>query len=339
MIEHEYKYMVATRCFTYEHAPYIEDTLRGFIMQETTFPVVFLIVDDGSSDGEQDILYNWANTNLVAEEVKSLWRKMSYGYLAEGKLIGNPNSSFVILLLTDNHYRMKKPKLPYLADWLRVSKYHALCEGDDYWIYPLKLQWQFDFMEHHPDYSMCFTNALVNYDNIDLSARLFNQLSKDCEMKLADLLDKWICPTASILYRPSAMPLFPLKDRVISGDWYLVLNCVVKGRVWGMKAVTACYRKTKSSVSMSNIYAQRSDEIFFKKVPILEGLDKFTGKKYHQLIKKYIAFYRDFGEVVHYKKEHGLLMTCMVKPITLTKVVWRKYILPKLNHKAPTFSA
>ena len=56
----EYKgdnnYMVATLCFTYNQAPYIENTLNGFSIQETSFPVVYIIVDDASTDGEQEVI-------------------------------------------------------------------------------------------------------------------------------------------------------------------------------------------------------------------------------------------------------------------------------------------
>ena len=60
----DYKYKVATQCMTYNQRPYIEDTLKGFVMQQTTFPVVYVVVDDASTDGEQELLFNWAHKNL-----------------------------------------------------------------------------------------------------------------------------------------------------------------------------------------------------------------------------------------------------------------------------------
>ena len=51
----EYKYTVFTKCYTYNHAPYILDTLRGFAIQQTSFPIVFAIADDASTDGEPEL--------------------------------------------------------------------------------------------------------------------------------------------------------------------------------------------------------------------------------------------------------------------------------------------
>ena len=61
---------------------------------------------------------------------------------------------FAVVYLKENHYSQKKSKAPYLTEW-EDTKYIALCEGDDYWTDPLKLQKQVDFLERHPDYSLC----------------------------------------------------------------------------------------------------------------------------------------------------------------------------------------
>ena len=60
----ENKYTVATYCFTYNQESYIEDTLNGFSKQETTFPVVYIVIDDASTDRTPEVLCTWCNNNL-----------------------------------------------------------------------------------------------------------------------------------------------------------------------------------------------------------------------------------------------------------------------------------
>lgn len=52
------KFKVSVRCFTYNQADYITDTMDGFTMQQTNFPFVCCIVDDASTDGEQNVITN-----------------------------------------------------------------------------------------------------------------------------------------------------------------------------------------------------------------------------------------------------------------------------------------
>ena len=57
-------FLVCARCFTYNHAPYIEDAMNGFCMQQTHFPYVCVIVDDASTDGESEVIKNYLQTHF-----------------------------------------------------------------------------------------------------------------------------------------------------------------------------------------------------------------------------------------------------------------------------------
>ena len=168
----QYSYMVTTGCITYNHAPYILDAIHGFAIQKTSFPVVYTVIDDASTDGNQGILYDWANGNLECEKESSLWKEEPYAKVAVGRLKGNDLALFVIVLLRENHVQTgrKHLKIGYVKEWLNSSRYIAICEGDDYWIDPLKLQKQVDFMLAHPKSEMCYTNFSILYENgTDLS--------------------------------------------------------------------------------------------------------------------------------------------------------------------------
>lgn len=154
-MEYKDKYLVCARCFTFNHAQYITDTMNGFTMQQTTFPFVCVIVDDASTDGEPDVIKNY-----LAEHFREPCRTedTEYANIICAHHKTNANCDFVVLFLKYNHYSIKKPKMGYLSEWTEHVKYHALCEGDDYWIAPDKLQKQVDFMEAHPDYGLVYTN-------------------------------------------------------------------------------------------------------------------------------------------------------------------------------------
>ena len=153
-MERNYKYTVCTQCMTFNHKSFIEETLRGFAMQQTTFPVVTVVTDDASTDGEQELLRTWAADNLDLTAADACERDTDYAHIVSAPLKENPLHTFVFLFLIENHYSRKKSKQPYLAEWMNSAKYYAFCEGDDYWTEPLKLQRQVDLLESNPDISV-----------------------------------------------------------------------------------------------------------------------------------------------------------------------------------------
>ena len=114
---------------TYNHAPYIRQCLDGFLMQNTNFKYEIIIHDDASTDGTAEIIkeYTEKYPDLITPifQSENQYSKGLRGFYAK----------FVF------------PKAK--------GKYIAMCEGDDYWTDPLKLQKQVDFLESHPDYVMC----------------------------------------------------------------------------------------------------------------------------------------------------------------------------------------
>jgi len=89
--------LVCIRCITYNHAPYIEDAMNGFCMQQTTFPYVAVIIDDASTDGEPEVIkayldkhfdmqhaHIWENNDAHFMEAQ---HKENYSYL-EGRPFG-----------------------------------------------------------------------------------------------------------------------------------------------------------------------------------------------------------------------------------------------------------
>ena len=119
------------------------------------------------------------------------------------------------------------------------GKYIALCEGDDYWTDPLKLQKQVDFLESHPDYSMCFHKAKVIVQDGREYVDYFSKL-EEREYKADEILTRWIVPTVSILFRADVH--VPEHKDFIAGDTVIHTSCAVNGRVYCMQQEMSVYR-------------------------------------------------------------------------------------------------
>ena len=118
--------LVSIVCITYNHELYLRQTLDGFLMQETSFPVEIILAEDCSTDGTRTICEEYAAK--YPDKINYIFRDHNVGY-------------------NENEYE---------AMCAAKGKYIAYCEGDDYWTDPLKLQKQVDFLESHPEYSVCW---------------------------------------------------------------------------------------------------------------------------------------------------------------------------------------
>lgn len=256
-------FLVRTFCATYNHESYITDALKGFVMQETSFPVVYTIVDDASTDKTAEVLRRFVNEHFdVGSDTRGYDKDTDYGHVTFARHKTNKNCYFAVIYLKENHYSQKKSKAPYLTEWLD-TKYIALCEGDDYWTDPLKLQKQVDFLEGHEEYSMCFHGAEIVHEGVDESKTgLRCQNIEDREYSSTEVFSFWIVPTASIVYRCEMLIGFNLKhpEWLTRGDIALVLKCAHRGKIFGMSDKMSVYRMQPNSVSHNPKF--RDPEIF-----------------------------------------------------------------------------
>lgn len=145
--KHDYK--VLCFCITYNQAKYIEDTLNGFAMQKTNFPFACLVVEDCSTDGEQEVIKSWLNENCDMQKAEYIDLELSNVILVPHK--SNKNCTFAIYLLKRNLWKEPKLKEELVKPWREHCEYEALCEGDDYWIESKKLQKQVEYLDTHSD--------------------------------------------------------------------------------------------------------------------------------------------------------------------------------------------
>lgn len=255
MMEQEYKYMVCTRCFTFNHAPYIVDAMNGFTMQETSFPVITIIVDDASTDGEPDVIRQYLVENFQApyrtEETDNY-------YLICANHTTNTNCEFVVLLLKYNHYSIKKSKFPYISEWRENSKYEALCEGDDHWINPHKLQLQVAYMDTHSSCGLCYCNyqilneATGEYLAADTGPyEGFNELLKKNHIATLTTLFR------SDLYFKYENDIHPSERNWKMGDYPFWLYIAANNDIHFIDEITSVYRLLPESASHSKDYKMR----------------------------------------------------------------------------------
>lgn len=134
--------IVSICCQTYNHKNFIVQALESFLMQKTNFKFEILLRDDASTDGTAEICKKYAEKYPE---------------------IINP------LIYSENQYQ--KGISPFQDNVKRAQgKYIAMCEGDDYWIDPLKLQKQVDFLEANPEYVLCSHDVKLFYQNSGTSS-------------------------------------------------------------------------------------------------------------------------------------------------------------------------
>lgn len=260
----KYDWMVYVQCMTFDHASFIKDAMDGFAMQETTFPVVSVIVDDASTDGEQEVIRQYLLDNF-----KQPYRseETEYAQIVCAKHRINPNCVFVVLFLKYNHYKIKKSKLPYLQEWHDNAKYFALCEGDDYWTDSHKLQMQVDFLESHSDYSATVHQCKL----IGAREGLFYENVPET-VKMSDIISNArLFHTASVVYRAGEyLELPPMKMPHVSGDKLTFLKLSFLGMIKYFDNCMGVYRihseGVHSTVSLENLKNDRNIMIYMKSI-------------------------------------------------------------------------
>ena len=96
---------VCVSCFTYNQSPYILECLNGFTQQETTFPFVCTIVDDASTDGEQDVIKKYLEDNFNLDDHSVVRHEETDDYvLTFAQHKSNAYCYFAVLFLKYNHY-------------------------------------------------------------------------------------------------------------------------------------------------------------------------------------------------------------------------------------------
>lgn len=285
------EFEVLVRCMTYNQSSYILDALKGFVIQKTNFPYLCLIMDDASTDGEQQILVDFIDQECD-EQTKSIEETDLYT-LIQIKHKANNNCHFCFYLLKQNLFKTGK-KQPIVNSWQKKCKYGALCEGDDFWTSPDKLQKQYDFMESHPDHSLCFHAANYIYSNGGTKPyKRYDSDVTECDIRDMIRVGGGYAPTNSIFYNIEkyGQGYSQWIQNCSIGDLPMQLTLFTQGKVAYLAETMSCYRVNAANSWSSRTLTDWKKNIRHRKnlIKIWNEFNKYTNYKFikHTFKKKY----------------------------------------------------
>lgn len=184
---------------TYQHVDYIRECLEGILKQNTSFSFEILLGEDESSDGTREICKEYANK--YPEKI----RLFLHHRINNIKVNGLPTGRFNFLT---NIYSSR-------------GKYIALCEGDDYWTDPLKLQKQVDFLEENPEFAIHSGNAMYFSNFSPLHGEPVQKEVSSRKYSLKDFEVQNYLLTCTVIFRNLDFNMPLIFTKVIFGDWFL----------------------------------------------------------------------------------------------------------------------
>ena len=290
------KFKVCVRCSTFNQAKYIEDTMNGFVMQQTDFPFVCCIVDDASTDGEQDVIKKYMDMHFdYSPNSVSLEKETDYAYIHYAQHQENKNCYFAVLFLKENHYSKKMDKMQYLAEWRESCKYEALCEGDDYWINSSKLQKQADILNDFEDVILVHTGFItVDEYNNEFCWKKYNKFQKisRAEKGLISLLDKNHVMTLTIMCRKELFDTDVYRNAPFDYDYTLFFAAAELGKIRFLPDKYGAYRKNPNGAMQSNGGKVNRELYCVYQYFVLDLLKKkFNFQNFESRIKAYFFIY------------------------------------------------
>lgn len=221
------KKKVSCHIITYNQKNFISQCIDGVLMQQTDFPYEIIIGDDNSTDGTREILIEFKKKY---PEIITLNLRQERGEGIPGK------ENFVSTLA------------------MCKGEYISLCDGDDYWTNPFKLQKQVDFLEQNKDYVLCFHQInILNTDGIIVEDFITNVPDNYETQETLAKLDNYI-HTPSVVFR-NVIKEFPFEFQLSPiGDYFLYMLLTQHGKLKYLEEKMCVYREGVGIWSHKNEY-------------------------------------------------------------------------------------
>jgi len=280
--------VVSIMSLVYNHEAFIEKAIESWLMQRTDFKFEIVIGEDHSTDSTREIVFSYA------EKYPDIIR-----VIFSGSNVG------------------------MLANMMRTQaacngKYIALCEGDDYWTDPLKLQKQVDFMEANADFSICFHDAIVLQDDKSKEPQYFVPKNQKEVSLTEDVIKNYYIPTASMLIRAKCHGKLPDWFKYVhNGDWALQLILSTKGKIKYIDELMCVYRKNEGGLSGG--IGKNMEFINRKKIELLHYFNEYSEGKYALMIDNKIKSLEKNTQSFNLRKKNKLLFWSKDPMKTLSK--------------------
>lgn len=220
---------------TYNHEKWISQAIEGVLMQKTTFSFELVIGEDCSTDRTREVVEGYAARFRGA--IRAYYNKSNRG-LSENfaELLNNCEGQYI-----------------------------AICEGDDFWTDPYKLQKQMEFLEANPDCVICSHNCSRLYETDRRLSQEFKH-TKNLQYDQKRFLEEWVTQPLTCVFRNIFCDyvLFN-KEKDIFCDVILFYELLKHGTGYFMTDNMAIFRVHQSALSsgLSNREWLRNHIIMF----------------------------------------------------------------------------
>lgn len=253
--------VVSIVCPTYNHEQYIGQTIEGFLAQKTSFPFEIIIHDDASPDGTAAIVRRYAQAH--PDKIKPILQEQNQ--LSRGVL------PFSHIILPTVH-----------------SKYVIVCEGDDFWTDPYKLQKQVDLLEQNQHYSFCAHDVQITFEKGSKFKEKFYRKPREgsFEFTFQDQFNSPFIALASALMRTELLKNRPATKYNIAGDLYLFFFLLSHGPGYYFEEKMSVKRRNPGSITHDPKYMSQS-ALGYRS--LLLSVHKFAPKSCKKMILKKVA--------------------------------------------------
>lgn len=252
----------------YNHGKFVGEAIEGVMAQKTDFPLELIICDDFSIDGSREVIDEMA--------------------------LKHPN---IVKIYQPHNTRGVRNMMQGLA--AVRGKYLAMCEGDDFWTDPEKLQKQVSFLKENPEFTVSTHKVSILYTDAPSNHSFPQYIYKDCtvdEQRVRDgifyadeIVDNYYMHTSSMVFRWKFREGIPEYFRMrMLLDHFLLLIHAADGKIKYFDTPMSVWRRHVNSYS----YAQLHDKgLFFQKegddwLKCYREIDSYFHGRFHYQIRE-----------------------------------------------------